>query len=696
LEKLAKIYPSAPFYAGLALEAAALPEMARFLFEISLKSPNALVREAAARRLLDFLFRGEALPVPLQIRLQKEIPALWDKTLGLITGPVSREAALSLFFGPENGLPPEARPYMLEEFRRRSPGLIGPAEEAAINGRFAVSRSSFAEGLQFFRAALEEDRGLFFQYPDLLNDLGRCFQYAPTGDEGIGLFLDWDAELTGNGGKNPAELSDLAAGQSGPIRFRLLFFAGRIARQRGQLNRGAELFTRALPFAPDSLQEDACIWYILDAALQTSPEKAAVLTAAWMPRWNDGAYFADLLDRLAQYLTANRNWEDLARLLGEMQKPGRKTSGPSLAQYACIAGMAVSGGFYVPPGGEDAGTAEKSFFRLAYQADGASPYYRALSASFLTEVPGLFPGMVPARPPRKKTDDQNRELMEFLTGFFEYGAASFALPAILARRDDLSTAELRILAAALEKAGRYSEAIRLVSILMEQPGYEQNRADWELFYPRPFQKLIETNAQEAGLSREVLFALVRTESAFQPDIVSRAGALGLAQLMPATAADMADRIKNRGGPDYTGNGGPDLRDPAVNVHLGAVYLRYLSERLENPFLVILAYNGGMNRVRRWRNGEQGLPAELFLETIPYSETREYGRKVLSAALIYGYLYYDLKIGPFFSDILKRETLKTTGGGSEVSAKTVEKTVDSWRGFHTPLNLRFTFAAVIKG
>ncbi|MDR1100135.1 MAG: lytic transglycosylase domain-containing protein [Treponema sp.] len=620
--------------------------MTRFLFEISLKSPNPLVREAAARRLLDLLFRGASLSVPLQTRLQKEIPALWDKTLGLAAGPESREPALSLFFDPENGLSPEVLSYMLEEFRRRNPGLILPAEEAAINGRLAVSRSSFAEGLQFFRITLEEDRGLFFRYPELLNDLGRCFQYASAGNEGIDLFLDWDKELAGDG----AGL--LAAGKSGEIRFRLLFFAGRITRQQGQLSRGAELFIRAFPFAPDSLQEDACIWYILDAALRTSPEKAAALTAVWMPRWNDGTYFSDLLDRLAQYLTTNRRWEDLALLLEEMQ--GRTDSGPSLGQYACIMGMAVFGGFYVPPGREDAGTGGESFFRLAYETGGVSPYYRALSASFLEKSPGLFPGNIPARPPREKPGDQNRELMEFLGGFFEYGAASFALPAILARKDDLSAGELRSLAAALEKAGQYSEAIRLVSFLMEQPGYELNRADLELFYPRPFQKIIEENAREAGLRRELLFALVRTESAFQPEIASRAGALGLAQLMPATAADMAGRIKNRGGPDYTGNSGPDLRDPAVNVHLGAAYLRYLSDRLENPFLAILAYNGGMNRVRRWRNGGQGLPAELFLETIPYSETREYGRKVLAAALIYGYLYYDLKIGPFFSDMLKRE------------------------------------------
>jgi soluble lytic murein transglycosylase len=656
LENLAKIHPSAPFYAGLVLKDP-LPAAAQILFETSLASPNALVREAAAREIFGFLFRGEALPAPLLDRLQKEAPDLWNKTLGLFTGPDPRQAALSLFFSPQNGLPHEALPYMMEEFRRRGPGF-SPPEEAAIEGHLAVSRSSFAEGLLFFRTLLEEHRALFFQYPELLNDLGRCFQYAAAGDEGTDLFLAWEQDLAGEAGEGP----DVTPGAREGIRFRLLFFAGRISRQRGNLSRGAELFARALPFAPDAVQEDACIWYILDAALQSAPGQAASLTAASMPRWNDGAYFSDILDRLAQYLTVNRKWGDLAALLDRMREPGRgEANGPAVAQYAYILGRALSQRLYRLPGEDGDGgreaaeTGGEAFFRLAYEAPGASLYYRALSASALKKpLRDLL-----ARPARERSGgtggrdrDRDRERMEFLRGFFEYGAAPFALPYILDQKEELSAGEIRALAGALEKAGRYPEAIRLVSAALDRRDYEPVRADWELFYPRPFQKLIEENAREAGLRRELLFALVRTESAFQPDIVSRAGAVGLAQLMPATAADMAGRIRRRGGPDDTEPGEPDLRDPEVNVHLGAVYLSYLTGRLESPFLAILSYNGGMNRVRRWRNGERNLPEDLFLETIPYAETREYGRKVLSAALIYGYLYYDLKPEDFFSDIFK--------------------------------------------
>jgi soluble lytic murein transglycosylase len=122
--------------------------------------------------------------------------------------------------------------------------------------------------------------------------------------------------------------------------------------------------------------------------------------------------------------------------------------------------------------------------------------------------------------------------------------------------------------------------------------------------------------------------------------------------MPATALDMAGRISRKGGPDYAGGGEINLEDPGVNIHLGAVYLRYLMDRTESPMLALLAYNGGIGRLRRWRNAEAKLPGDLFLETIEYNETREYARKVLAAAAAYGYLYYDMTMEEVIADIIK--------------------------------------------
>jgi soluble lytic murein transglycosylase len=216
----------------------------------------------------------------------------------------------------------------------------------------------------------------------------------------------------------------------------------------------------------------------------------------------------------------------------------------------------------------------------------------------------------------------------------------------------LSGDELRRLATALDAAGQYQESMRLVSLYTRRSGYRINRQDLELLYPRPFRELVDRYAKETGIEPSLLYGLIRTESAFDPAIVSRAGAVGLTQLMPATARETAARIHRRGGPDYTrADTGEDvdedsvidLYDPAINIHIGAAYLAYLGERMEDPLLALLAYNGGMTRVRRWHraaNSASGsLPADLFLETVEYPETRNYGRNVMGAAAMYQELYY---------------------------------------------------------
>jgi len=226
--------------------------------------------------------------------------------------------------------------------------------------------------------------------------------------------------------------------------------------------------------------------------------------------------------------------------------------------------------------------------------------------------------------------------------------------------NSLSAGELRRLAESLGAAGQYQESMRLVSLYTRRSGYQINRRDLELSYPRPFKELVERYAKETSIEPALLYGLIRTESAFNRDIISSAGAVGLTQLMPATARETAARIRRQGGADYisggiAGDAGedpiPNLSDPAVNIHIGAAYLAYLNDRMEDPLLALLAYNGGMSRVRRWyRSANSALgnnsrlsstwPPDLFLEMIEYPETRNYGRSVMGAAAMYKELYYN--------------------------------------------------------
>jgi soluble lytic murein transglycosylase len=325
-----------------------------------------------------------------------------------------------------------------------------------------------------------------------------------------------------------------------------------------------------------------------------------------------------------------------------------------IAQYAWILGRAVQEGLLpaaeaLTGGGEEsAETGARVFFTIAFEESNASLYYRVMSASKLGAALAFAGSSSPS-------EQSSSAKLLFLLDFFELGAAGLASPYIRDLEESLTVPELRTLAEALANADRRDESLNLISRYMAREGYEVKSEDLALYYPQPFKELIETKAREAALGPEILFGLIRTESYFMPGVVSRSGAVGLSQLMGPTALEMAGRIARRGGPDYRIGEGPNLINPEINVHIGAYYLSYLVEQMHSPMLALLAYNGGMGRIRRWRAAAgRGLPDDLFLETIEFDETREYGRRVLAAAAVYGYLYYDLSMEAVVADVYNEE------------------------------------------
>jgi soluble lytic murein transglycosylase-like protein len=135
------------------------------------------------------------------------------------------------------------------------------------------------------------------------------------------------------------------------------------------------------------------------------------------------------------------------------------------------------------------------------------------------------------------------------------------------------------------------------------------------------------------VDRAVLFALTRAESGFDPDARSAAGAIGLMQVLPDTAAAMAERYQI----DY--QGAEDLFDPVVNLTLGQSYVQRLLELpLVNHDLIKLAmaYNAGLKRLQEWLPRMKDLESDpiLYVESVPIAETRAYIRKVMSNVWAY--------------------------------------------------------------
>jgi len=146
--------------------------------------------------------------------------------------------------------------------------------------------------------------------------------------------------------------------------------------------------------------------------------------------------------------------------------------------------------------------------------------------------------------------------------------------------------------------------------------------DFAQRYPVPHRDALSTAARQWGLDEALVYAIIRQESRFMPQARSRAGATGLMQLMPGTARWVARQI-----PVHPFNVAM-LVQPEVNLNMGSYYFRRVLTDLGHPILATAAYNAGPGRARRWRD-ERALEGVIYIETIPFNETRDYVKKVVT-------------------------------------------------------------------
>jgi soluble lytic murein transglycosylase len=155
--------------------------------------------------------------------------------------------------------------------------------------------------------------------------------------------------------------------------------------------------------------------------------------------------------------------------------------------------------------------------------------------------------------------------------------------------------------------------------------------DYALLYPQPYDREVQNAARMTSLPPELIYGLLRQESLYRADAVSSAGARGLLQLLPETARSTA-RAWKQPLPSTQ-----DLLNPRVNVPLGAAQLRMLHDRFNGQTPVALAgYNAGPNAAARWLPPET-IDADIWVENIPYNETRTYVQRVLWHSLVFAWL-----------------------------------------------------------
>ena len=261
--------------------------------------------------------------------------------------------------------------------------------------------------------------------------------------------------------------------------------------------------------------------------------------------------------------------------------------------------------------------------RAAYErAAQAREYYAFLAAERLHRAPDLRPQPLP--------DDRALQAQlaarPALQRAHELFACGLSAPAGVELRYGLreDPVEMRLQAARLAlQWGWYLPAEQLIA-------EAQQWDDLWLRYPLPYDAQIDAAAHDTGLSGDWVYAVLRTESLYDPQAASAAGALGLLQLRLPTARRVAART-GLPRPDQD-----DLFNPDVSIALGARYLHELVERFDGRVpLALAAYNAGPDKIPRWLPG-RAVDGDVWVENIPYNETRTYVQRVLSTYVILGW------------------------------------------------------------
>ncbi len=195
-------------------------------------------------------------------------------------------------------------------------------------------------------------------------------------------------------------------------------------------------------------------------------------------------------------------------------------------------------------------------------------------------------------------------------------------------------------AAILAQAGMWADSQRAVAKLgtswRATPPVEKSREPWTLAHPRAFSELVKSGEQSHQVPPLLTFAVMQTESRFDPGVTSWAGARGLLQLMPGTAKDVARRA---GVEQYAPS---RLYNPTFNLDLGMRYLGKLVDRFGGGdaavALAVPSYNAGAGNVDKWLGERGDWDFDLFIESIPFDETRKYTQSVLERWMIYRWIY----------------------------------------------------------
>ncbi len=511
--------------------------------------------------------------------------------------------------------------------------LKNPEQAQIIDLRSEVFKRNYKIAFEKFQN-LKENLPLL---PQIISDAGKICLYGSDSYLQNAKFFDGLTE----------KVSDTDA------EFYSNFYAARLYEKIEYLTYATNRYKSAMDCAKTDELYDNALWYLLSLNLKKSTSQGIKMIKQYCSTWHNPAYFDDIFDMLSPLMLSEGRWNEFNDLYKAID--GYASDGMT-AKFAYIFGRLVQEKLALPAIDDTHQSEDDAAFTRALTS-GNEIYYKTLAISKLG-IGGENAEEIICTTKNDSEIPVDIEAENLLLGYISFGFPEKIYPEWLSlnKRGSRISYETGIkIAKFLENCGNnkneyYPQALRIAAKVINSADKSVSKEDLKLLYPRDYSKLISEKCKKYNVPEEIMYALVRSESFFDHQIESSAGAVGLTQLMTFTGNDIAHRLKYN---EY------DLKNPDDNLEFGTWYLNNLAERLEKRWLsAFFSYNAGITRVRRWMNSSKiefnnikKLPDDLFLETIPYEETREYGRKLVGAAAMYAWLYYGKEIAEEITEIV---------------------------------------------
>jgi soluble lytic murein transglycosylase len=407
------------------------------------------------------------------------------------------------------------------------------------------------------------------------------------------LFVQWRRIQ-----QNPETVNNFVATDSADARLIAVYGLKKLAKQNPlQAKQVLANLKRIFNFTPAE-QDDVNIEIAVQAVKKELPEALALLKALNVA----------LLDEKTQHLFLQQllvagDWKGL---IAFVQKLSVGTKELPIWRYWLGRALESTG---------DVATAKGVWQSLAQERD----YYGFLAANRLNVQPQLN------HKPISFSTDEERDLFSQFNGLLRgmefrlVGMEKEARKEWTAAIKTLTPRQIEVAAALARRDGWYDRAIFTAS---KAASYD----DLEVRFPLAYHDVFSEGAQEQGVDLAWVYGIVRQESAFMDVAVSHAGAKGLMQLMPATAKMVARSI---------GLKLNDIYDDRTNVKLGTTYLKQQLDKFDgNYMLATAAYNAGPGRAKSWAASNPCISPDIWVELVPFTETRNYVKYVLTYTAIY--------------------------------------------------------------